>query len=70
MTENSEIFKEDMRWICEADLPWEKLDKVEDLKNAIKEKRYRESGQSPREPGERPGTPSFDGNNGGTSSAP
>ena len=26
MTENSEIFKEDMRWICEADLPWEKLE--------------------------------------------
>ena len=25
MTESSEIFKEDMRWICEADLPWEKL---------------------------------------------
>ena len=25
MTENSEIFKEDMRWICDADLPWEKL---------------------------------------------
>ena len=26
MIENSEIFKEDMRWICEADLPWEKLE--------------------------------------------
>ena len=26
MTEKSEIFKEDMRWICEADLPWEKLE--------------------------------------------
>ena len=25
MTENSEIFKEDMEWICKADLPWEKL---------------------------------------------
>ncbi len=25
MTENSDIFKEDLRWICEADLPWEKL---------------------------------------------
>lgn len=25
MTENSGIFKEDMRWICSADLPWEKL---------------------------------------------
>ena len=25
MTENSEIFKEDLRWICRADLPWEKL---------------------------------------------
>ena len=25
MTENSAIFKEDMRWICEADLPWQKL---------------------------------------------
>ena len=32
MTENSEIFKEDMRWICEADLPWEKLDRVEAIR--------------------------------------
>ena len=25
MTENSEIFKEDMEWICKKDLSWEKL---------------------------------------------
>lgn len=25
MTENSEVFKEDMRWICGADLPWDSL---------------------------------------------
>ena len=37
MTDNSGIFIEDLEWISQADLPWEKLDRVEELKKEIQQ---------------------------------
>ena len=32
---NSETYKEDLKYLTELDLPWEKLDKVETLKKYL-----------------------------------